>query len=80
MAQILKYHVNLNERGSFYADVRDKDGNTIYEVRGGNELGEDETDLVTDGFMRDLMDTRMLTEYLRDLSIIGHDDHIIISS
>lgn len=76
---ILKYHVNLNERGSFYADVRNESGETVYEVRGGNELAEDETDLVTDGFMRDLMDTRSLTDYLRDMAVIGPDDHIIIA-
>src|SRR5688572_28823338 len=80
MTRILKYHVNLNERGSFYADVRDENDATLYEVRAGDELGEDETDLVEDGFMRDLMDTRGLTEYLQSLGIIGATDHIIIGS
>lgn len=77
---ILRYHVNLDERGSFYADVRDEAGETLYEVRGGDELREDETSLVEDGFMRDLMDTRMLTEYLRDMKVIGEYDHIILSA
>ena len=29
-----KYFINLDERGEFYADVRDPDGNTVYEIHG----------------------------------------------
>jgi len=45
---MLRYYVNLNERGSFYADVRDESGETVFEVRAGDALDADESDLVPD--------------------------------
>ena len=75
---IYRYYVNLNERGSFYADVRDEAGETVFEVRAGNELPEGEPSLVEDGFMRDLLDTFGLTEYLRELNVIPFDAHVIL--
>lgn len=33
-----EYFINLDERGEFFADVRDYDGNTIYEIRGYESL------------------------------------------
>lgn len=73
------YHVNLNERGCFYADVRDGNDETVFEVRAGKSLEDSESDPVEDGFMRDLMDTRGLTDWLRTLGIIGQTAHIIIA-
>ena len=61
------YHINLNERGCFYADVRDADGKTVFEVKGGDELPEGESSLVEDGFMRHLTDVDGLAEYMRSL-------------
>lgn len=64
------YHVNLNERGCYRADVRDEDGNTVYEILAGNELAEDESSIFEDGFMRNDKDMDGLTEYLTDLGIV----------
>lgn len=75
--EIFGYYVNLDERGSFYADVRSVDGKTVFEVRAGNELAEDETDPVTDGFMKHLRDVDGLTAYLRDLSVISRDARVV---
>lgn len=74
---IFGYYVNLDERGSFYADVRSVDNKTVFEVRAGNELGEDDTDPVTDGFMKHLRDVDGLTTYLRDLEVISRDARVV---
>lgn len=64
------YFIDLDERGSFLADVRDLDGKTVFEVRAGDSLGEDETSLIDDGFMRDTRDISGLTDYLRSMNVI----------
>lgn len=64
----LGYYVNLDERGDFYADVRDPSGATIFEVRSE----EDGTiALIEDGFMRHKTDLDGLAEHLADLGLIG---------
>ena len=75
--KIYKYFINLNERGSFYADVRDEKGKTVYEVRGGNELPEDETSLVEDGYMKNFTDAYGLQEYLKEIGVIKENAVII---
>ena len=69
-APVFHYHVNLNERGSYRADVRDGFGNTVYEILAGNELAEDESSIFEDGFMRNDHDMEGLSEYLTDLGIV----------
>ncbi len=73
------YYINLDERGDFYADVRDAVGKTVFEVRGGGSLSEDESSLVDDGFMADLRDLEGLTNYLREMNLIGPSDEVISS-
>jgi len=46
------YCINLNERGSFYADIRDIYGNTVYEIFAGDMLESEESSIFDDGFMR----------------------------
>lgn len=58
-----EYFVNLAERGEFFADVRDPDGNTIYEING--------FDLVEDGFMDHSEDLDGLRDYLADMGIVS---------
>ena len=75
-----EYHINLDERGSFYADVRNAATNeTVFEIKAGNELGEDETSIFEDGFMRDKHDMDGLTSYLTDLGIIPQGAEIVSS-
>ena len=76
-APIFGLYVNLDERGSFQADVRNEDGNTVYEIKAGNELDEDESSIFDDGYMKDKNDTEGLTEYLRSLSVIPADGRIL---
>lgn len=51
-----EYHINLNERGSFYADVRNTSGKTVFEIKAGNELKEGESSIFEDGFMKTIHD------------------------
>lgn len=70
LAPLYSYVVNLNERGCFSASVYDSNEKSVYEVRGGDELGEDESSLVDDGFMRHMEDLDGLTSYLQSLDAI----------
>ncbi|TAL63666.1 MAG: hypothetical protein EPN79_16055 [Burkholderiaceae bacterium] len=67
------YYIDLNERGAFEADVRDEAGRTVYEVRAGTSLGEDESSLVDDGFMRHLQDLDGLATYLKSMGVLPED-------
>ena len=71
-----RLHVNLDERGGFYADVRSPDGSTVFEIKAGNELAEDETSIFEDGYMAHKGDVSGLTDYLRELDIIGQRDTV----
>lgn len=73
--KILTYHINLDERGSFSADVRRKN-KTIFEIKAGDELGEDETSIFEDGFMKNKYDMVGLTDYLFDLGVIKFDEEV----
>ena len=59
---MLSYHINLDERGEFRADVR-RDGNTIFEIDG--------FDIFEDGFMKHKEDMDGLVEYLEHLGLIS---------
>lgn len=75
MAASFGYYVNLEERGNFYADVRDVRGNTIYEVRSDDEdgtIGE-----VENGFMSDPHDLEGLSGYLANIAVIAKGDEIL---
>lgn len=56
------YYVNLDERGSFNADVRNFDGQTIIEVMSDDD-GDGEVWLVESGYMSDTKDIAGLTAY-----------------
>jgi hypothetical protein len=60
--------INLDERGEFFADVRDTKGNTVYEIHG--------FDIFEDGFMQHKHDVEGLTEYLQQLGVILKDSEV----
>ena len=66
-----EYHINLDERGDFYADVRDESENTVLEVRGFG--------VFEDGYMRRKNDISGLNSYLLDLGIIKDGDTLDIA-
>jgi hypothetical protein len=65
-----EYHINLNERGSFFADVRNTSGKTVFTIKAGNELEEGESSIFEDGFMKHIHDMDGLGEYLVSLGIM----------
>jgi len=69
--QTCYYYINLDERGSFYADVRNPSGKTIFEIKAGNELKEGEISIFEDGFMKDKNDIAGLKDYLVTLGIMN---------
>lgn len=71
-----QYFVNADERGTFNADVRNFQGKSIFEIN--IEGGESKpSDIFEDGYMKHKNDIAGLTEYLRDVDIIGIHDEII---
>lgn len=77
---VFGYYINMDERGDFYADVRDVFGKTVFEIRAGNSLGEGESSIFDDGFMRNKADINGLKAYLSDIEIIPKDACILTSS
>ena len=62
------YHINLDERGEFYADVRKNDKETVFEIKG--------FDIFEDGFMKNSEDMVGLKEYLISLGIMDEQDEL----
>lgn len=77
-SHIFGYYVNKDERGEFYADVRDLDDESVYEVKSDDETGE--VPEVEDGFMRNTSDIAGLEKHLKMLNIIGHNAKLMDSS
>ena len=63
------FHINLDERGEFYADIRDENDQTVFEIKG--------FEIFEDGFMKDKTDMRGLGNYLVQLGIIDENDDLI---
>ena len=70
-----EYFINLDERGEFFADVRDDSENTIFEIQ-----GLDIYCLLEDGFMSNSRDIDGLTEYLVFLEVITPSDSITLAN
>jgi len=66
---VYRYYINLDERGSFYADVRDSHDKTVYEIKIEGDPENDST-VFEDGYMNNKDDIEGLEEYLKNLRII----------
>ncbi len=76
--QQFEYNINLDERGLFYADVRDANGETVYEIKVG--YGEDEdNDVFSDGFMKHKRDIGALEAHLKNTQVIPMNGEIVFS-
>lgn len=64
---LLGYYINLDERGDFFADVRDLSGRSVFEIH-TDEQGR--IDLIDDGFMADKTDLAGLRDYLAALGVV----------
>jgi hypothetical protein len=77
MSRILGYHIDLDERGQFDADVRDEsatDEPTIFEIH-SNDDGE--VDLIVAGYMRSVEDVAGLFDYLISVGIADRTDDLV---
>lgn len=69
------FFINLEERGSYYADVRDANDKTIYEIRIDGSDGD--STIFEDGYMKHTHDIRGLESHLKTLGLIGKDDELV---
>jgi len=72
LTRTLEYVIDMDERGEFAADVRQSDEKTIFEIHG--------SEIFEDGFMANKHDLAGLTEYLRDIKVIGARDVILATN
>lgn len=63
VGSFLTYFINSDERGDFYADVRNSYDKTVFEIFG--------FDIFEDGFMSDKNDLVGLSEYLVSLGVMS---------
>lgn len=66
---LYQYFIDLDERGEFFADVRDVEDNTVFEIHGFQ--------IFEDGFMSDKYDLSGLYDYLIALGILADHDTLI---
>ena len=67
VGKLYTYHINLDERGEFFADVRnDETGKTIFEIKG--------YEIFQDGFMKNKGDIAGLKGYLVSLNLLKWND------
>jgi len=67
-----EYYINLDERGEFFADVRDSNSETIYEIHG--------FDLFDERYMLDKYDVENLADHLVDLGILPIGSSITLAN
>lgn len=75
MSEKFYYHVNLNERGYYFADVRNEDGKTVFEVKCDEDTLE--IGIIRDGFMKHTEDLKGLEEHLKDVGLIPLDGELL---
>lgn len=68
---LYRYFINLNERGDFYADIRNSKGKTVYEVK-TDDLGV--ISQIEDGFISSVYDIKGLESYLKDIGVLKQND------
>lgn len=77
---VFGYCINLDERGSFLADVLNQDGKVLYEVADGDCMDDESTSIFEDGYMKDKNDLDGLTTYLQSLGVIPRAGKILSMS
>ena len=69
MGNVFGYYINLDERGEFFADVRDSQGETVYEIHG--------FDVFETGYLKHKNDLAGLQEMLVDFGVINSRDEVL---
>jgi len=68
------FHVNLDERGEFYADVRDSEGETVFEI----DTMEAHS-LVEDGGLKHKLDLAGLEALMKTAGVIPKDAELVMA-
>lgn len=63
------YYINLDERGMFYADVRDSNGITVFEIKAGDDSLDEDFDFDNYG-MKNKTDIAGLEKFLKEILVI----------
>lgn len=71
------FYINLNERGSFYGDLRNMDGTTVLEIK-SNDDGE--IDLIEDGYLKHNQDLAGIAEYAVTVGLIPAGASVLSSN
>lgn len=69
---VYRYFINLDERGEFYADVRNTRDRTVLEIKG--------FEIFEDGWMRHKHDLAGLKHYLVHLGLMTSDQRLSMGS
>lgn len=69
VGSFLTYFINLDERGEFYADVRNAYDKTVFEISG--------FEIFEDGFMSHSRDLEGLKDYLVSLGVMSQTQELI---
>lgn len=76
MSNTFGYYVNLDERGEFFADVRNESEHSIFEIR-FDPNDPDSSSLIDLGFMKHKKDVIGLELYLKSIEIIQAKDSVL---
>jgi hypothetical protein len=75
------YFINLDERGEFYADVRDDEENTIIEfgdaIRAETSNMHSMPELIQEGYVKHGTDLKSIEKYLKDLGLFRSNDTLV---
>jgi hypothetical protein len=71
MPTVYGLYINLDERGSFNADVRDLNDKTIFQV-----IDDDAFEMSEQGLIRDLHSPDDYEDYMRDVGLIPKGGHV----
>lgn len=71
---IYEYFINLDERGEFYADVRNPDGKTVFEIKCD---AESERHIFEEGWIKHKDDLEGLKAYMVELDIMEPDNTLV---
>lgn len=71
------YHINLSERGMFFADVRNEVGETVFTIKTGDYPEDEICDPFEDGYMANEKDLPGLRNYLKAAGIMTGSDVLV---
>lgn len=71
MPTVYGLYINLDERGSFNADVRDLNDKTLFQIEDGDAF-----EMHEQGLIRDLRNPDDYEDYMRDVGLIPKTGHV----